>query len=40
MNFIIKLLLLKKSMTKFKYDFIIAVINRLIKNIEFILFTE
>ena len=39
-NFIIKLPLLKEPMTEFKADFIIVVIDQLIKNMEFIFFTE
>ena len=40
MDFIIKLFLLKKPIMKFKYNFIIVVMDRLIKNIKFISFTE
>ena len=40
MNFIIKLLLLKKLLTKVSYNLILTVVDQLIKKIRFILYLK
>ena len=40
MNFIVKLSVSEKPIIKFKADFIMVVVDRLIKDIMFIFFTE
>ena len=40
MNFIVKLLFLKKLLTKVFYDLILTIVNQLIKEIQFILYKK